>query len=124
MNDAPVWVLVVDDDAFTAEMTGMVLEGAGYEVTVAEGGIDALDKLGANPGIGIVVSDLNMPLMNGLELFQELREAGHPQPFVLLTGGEASALSLAHPQLDGVVAKDEAFQENLVARVAALTVAQ
>jgi CheY-like chemotaxis protein len=120
MSDTPVAVLVVDDNAFTAEMTGMVLECAGYEITLAEGGVDALEKLEANPAIAIVVSDLNMPFMDGLALFQELRSAGHRQPFVLLTGGEVAALRQANPHLDGVLAKDEDFQETLVAMVASL----
>lgn len=119
MNPSPS-VLVVDDDALTAELAGMVLEDAGYRVVLAEGGVDALEKLAAEPGIRLVVSDMNMPFMDGLELFQELREQGLQQPFVLLTGEAAGPLLAAHPELDAVLAKDEHLPETLPATVATL----
>ena len=120
MNTALPLVLVVDDDAFTAELAGMVLEEAGYGVILAEGGGDALEKLAANPAIRLIVSDMNMPFMDGIQLFAELREQGHAQPFVLLTGESATPLMTAHPDLGAVLAKDERLQETLPATLAAL----
>ena len=120
MNETPIHVLVVDDDALTASLTGMVLEEAGYDVTLAEGGLDALEQLKVGSAIRAVVSDLNMPGMDGLQLFQELRRLGHDQLFVVLTGDGAEPLKAAHPDLDAVVTKDEQFQETLPETLAAL----
>ncbi|MDA8412540.1 MAG: response regulator [Desulfobacteraceae bacterium] len=113
MSDAAATILVVDDDAFTAELTGLVLESSGYTTVMAEGGIDALEKIAADPTVRIVVSDMNMPFINGLQLFAELREQGFDQPFVLLTGEDAAPLRLAHPDMDAVLTKDENLQEAL-----------
>ncbi len=104
-------VLVVDDDPFTAELTGMILEASGFETIIAEGGVDALEKMA--PSVGIVVSDMNMPFIDGIQLHAELREQGYAQPFILLTGEESSAVKAAHPQIEIVMTKDENLQESL-----------
>lgn len=113
MSDNPATILVVDDDEFTAELTGMILETAGYGVVIAVGGMDALEKIAQDPSIRIVASDMNMPFLDGIQLFSELREQGFKQPFVLLTGDEAAPLRLAHPDIDAVMTKDENLQESL-----------
>ena len=120
MNDAPTRVLVVDDDLFTAELTGMALEAAGYEVVVAEGGLDAMEKISDNPAFGAVVSDMNMPFMSGAELFEELGKLGFGFPFILLTGQDVGELRAAHPGMNAVLRKDEGFQEALVELLAKL----
>ena len=112
-NDTPATILVVDDDAFTAELTGLVLESAGYATIIAEGGLDALEKMAADPTVRIVVSDMNMPFIDGPQLFAELREQGFSQPFVLLTGEDAAPLRLAYPGMDAVLTKDENLQDEL-----------
>lgn len=106
-------ILVVDDDEFTAELIGMTLEMAGYEALIAEGGLDALEKIGDNPAVAAVVSDMNMPVIDGVQLFAELRRQGYDQPFVLLTGEEPGPLKAAHPDLNAVLMKDENLQETL-----------
>lgn len=106
-------ILVVDDDSFTAEMTGMILEMVGYETILAEGGMDALEKISENPSIRLVVSDMNMPMIDGVQLFAELRENGFKQPFVLVTGDDAAPLIKANPLIDAIITKDENIQEQL-----------
>jgi CheY-like chemotaxis protein len=113
MSDTPTTILVVDDDEFTAQLTGMILESAGYDVVIAVGGMEALDKMAKDHTINIVVSDMNMPFIDGVQLFAELREQGFKQSFVLLTGDEAAPLRLAHPDMDAVLTKDENLQETL-----------
>lgn len=113
MSQEEYKILVVDDDPFSAELTGITLESAGYDVIIAEGGIDALEKISQEPLIKIVVSDMNMPMINGAELFEELRAAGMNQPFILLTGDESGSLKKAYPDIDAVIAKDEDFQDVL-----------
>ena len=120
MSDTPATILVVDDDVFTAELTGLILESAGYATIIAEGGLDALEKMAADDTVCIVVSDMNMPFIDGIQLFAELREQGFRQPFVLLTGEDAAPLRLAHPDMDAVLTKDEDLQEALPELVEAL----
>lgn len=113
MSDKPATILVVDDDPFTAELTGMIIEMSGYEAILAEGGIDALEKLSQTPDVCAVISDMYMPLMDGIQLLAELRQQGFTQPFLLLTGDDAAPLRVAHPDVDGVLTKDEHLQEAL-----------
>ncbi len=120
MSDTLETILVVDDDEFTAQLTGMILDAAGYEVVISEGGMDAMEKMAEDPTIRVVVSDMNMPFIDGVQLFAELREHGYHQPFVLLTGEDAAPLRLAHPDMDGVLTKDEELQETLPEMVGAL----
>ena len=115
-----VTILVVDDDEFTAELTGMILESAGFETVVAVGGVEALEKIEQCPDIRVVVSDMNMPFMDGIELHAEMRRLGYRQPFVLLTGEASAPLRIAHPQIDVVITKDEELQDTLPATVGAL----
>lgn len=113
MKDIETRIIVIDDDLFTAELIGMALESAGFEVILADGGIDALEKISVDPSIKIIISDMNMPLINGAELFEELRQNGFNQPFLLLTGEDPEALRSDHPYIDAVLAKDENMQEAL-----------
>lgn len=112
-TDSAGTILVVDDDRFTAELTGMFIEMAGYQTVLAEGGLDALEQMEQNPAIRAVVSDMNMPIMDGIELFAQLREQGFRHPFLLLTGEDAAPLRLAHPAIDAILTKDENLQETL-----------
>ena len=113
MSDIAAKILVVDDDLFTAELTGMVIEMVGYEAVIAEGGMDALEKLAGDSEIRAVLSDMNMPFMDGEQLFSEMRDRGFRQPFVLLTGNDAVSLRSAYPDMDAVMTKDENLQDNL-----------
>jgi CheY-like chemotaxis protein len=120
MSDTVTTILVVDDDEFTAELTGMIVESAGYEVVIAVGGMEALEKIAADPAISMVVSDMNMPFIDGIQLFDELRGQGFKQPFLLLTGEDAEPLRLAHPDMDAVLTKDEDLQDTLPELVEAI----
>lgn len=65
-------VLTVDDSKTIREMVSFTLKNAGYEVLEAEDGKHALSVV-ANQTIDIVITDLNMPNMNGLDLIRSLR---------------------------------------------------
>lgn len=120
MSDTVATILVVDDDIFTAELIGMLLEMGGYNVVIAEGGMDALEKIAVDPTISMVVSDMNMPIIDGIQLFAELRGNGYTQPFLLLTGEDAAPLRVAYPDMDGVLTKDEDLEDVLPETVRAL----
>jgi two-component system chemotaxis response regulator CheY len=65
-------ILVVDDDKTTRKILGMYLKSRGYNVAYAENGLDAMEKLGME-NFNLVMTDLNMPYMDGLELIKRLR---------------------------------------------------
>ena len=65
-------LLIVDDDKTTRKLLSLYLKGKGYEVVPAENGLDAIEKLGTE-SINLVVTDMNMPYMDGVELTKALR---------------------------------------------------
>ena len=107
-------VLVVDDDPMAAEMTAAILEDYAFQTLIAENGIEALEIFDQNPGINLIISDMNMPLLSGIELFQELREQGRDTPFILLSGDDPEAALTAEPALDAILLKDFSLQETLI----------
>ena len=89
-------VLVVDDEYLIVEVLTLALEDVGFMVTQASNGKKALDAL-HREGLSLVVCDFMMPLMNGLELAEEIRrhaEWSHI-PIVLASGGHAGLASQA-----------------------------
>ena len=69
-------ILVADDDPLVREMIAMILEDEGYTVETAEHGAEALKKFNAEESIGLIVSDMNMPELDGLGLIKAVRDAG------------------------------------------------
>ena len=65
-------ILVIDDYAALRDLIGYVLEDAGYEVVEATHGAEGLQQYLAAPP-AIVITDLEMPVMDGLQLLQALR---------------------------------------------------
>jgi two-component system chemotaxis sensor kinase CheA len=71
-HDCCQTVLLVEDTAFFAMVVRQYLEGAGYQVLMAGNGEEALNLLG-KCAVDVVVSDISMPVMNGLELVKAIR---------------------------------------------------
>ncbi len=66
-------VLIVDDSATMRQMVAFTLSSAGYDVIEAGDGKEAVDKISAGSKPDLVVTDLNMPEMDGIALIKELR---------------------------------------------------
>lgn len=113
-------ILVVDDDPIAGAITGAVLEDGGYEVALAESGAEALALLAGDDAVAVVISDMNMPGMTGLELFQRIRGEGRSVPFLLLSGDDPQRLGPTVASLDGCLMKDESLTEQLIGRVEAV----
>jgi two-component system, chemotaxis family, chemotaxis protein CheY len=79
-------VMTVDDSASIRQMVSFVLVDAGFRVVEAEDGLDALSKL-KGVELNLILSDINMPRMDGLELTRRLRAIPEYKfvPIVLLT---------------------------------------
>ncbi len=79
-------ILAVDDSASMRQMVSFTLKGAGYEVVEAVDGVDALEKA-RGASVDAVVSDVNMPNMNGIDLVKELRQLPNYKftPILMLT---------------------------------------
>jgi len=80
-----VAILIVDDSLMVRKQVGSALKGLGYTVIEAVDGLDALDKLGGAPETRLIVCDVNMPRMNGLEFLEKLGALGSSIPVVMLT---------------------------------------
>ncbi|MFP4070879.1 MAG: response regulator [Desulfovibrionales bacterium] len=78
-------ILTVDDSASVRQMVSFTLKNAGYDVIEAKDGADACSKLSSSPNM--IITDLNMPNMNGIELIKRVRaEAGLKFiPIIMLT---------------------------------------
>ncbi len=80
-----VKVLVVDDSSMVRLQVGRALGGAGFTIIEATDGADALEKLGAHPDTKLIVCDVNMPRMSGLEFLESLSANPSAPPVVMLT---------------------------------------
>ena len=80
-------ILVVDDSASIRAMVSFTLKGAGYVVVEAVDGQDALDKAKSNNDVHLILTDLNMPRMDGLTLIKSLRSLPRYRtaPILMLT---------------------------------------
>ncbi len=92
-------ILAVDDSASMRQMVAFTLKGAGYNVIEAVDGKDALEKAKSG-GADVVLTDVNMPNMDGIELVRQLRQLPKYKftPMLLLTtesGADKKALGKA-----------------------------
>jgi DNA-binding NtrC family response regulator len=99
-------VLVVDDDPNLTDLLVDTLVVIGYEAFAAESAKSALEILRKEP-IDLVVSDINMPDMSGIELLEEIKKTNRHLPVMLITGiGSDSIRSRAYSSgADGFLAK-------------------
>lgn len=79
-------IMTVDDSASVRQMVCFTLKGAGYDVVEASDGEEALAKL-AGMSVHLIISDLNMPRLNGLDLVRKVRSmpAHRFVPIIMLT---------------------------------------
>ncbi len=78
-------VLVVDDDPTQRRLIQAVLDREGYAVVHAESGGEAIDRLTKGGGADVVLLDLVMPGLSGMEALAEMRTAGVATPVIVLT---------------------------------------
>ena len=115
-------ILVVDDDQAVRDALRRALTMQGYDVELAGDGEEALLKLRANPNAtDLLIVDILMPRLDGLELTRRLRSRRQPLPILMLTARDQVADRVAGLEAgaDDYLVKPFALEE-LVARVRAL----
>jgi two-component system chemotaxis response regulator CheY len=82
----PKTLMIVDDSASMRQLVSYTIKEAGYDVLAAVNGKDALDKL-SNAKVDMVITDLNMPEMDGIEFIKKFRTLPDYKfsPIVMLT---------------------------------------
>jgi len=112
-------ILVADDEPAIRKVVRDALEREGHEVETAIDGEDALDRF-PSEGFALVVTDLAMPRLGGLELVQEIRKtSGTPILVLTVRGEEREKVRLLDAGADDYITKPFGVGE-LVARVRAL----
>jgi CheY-like chemotaxis protein len=86
MNTSARQILVVDDFEDVRESLAEVLEDSGNQVITAANGLEAMDAI-KHQQINLVISDILMPEMDGLELITETRKLFPDMKFILISGG-------------------------------------
>jgi CheY-like chemotaxis protein len=101
-------ILIVDDDPSTRYVLRLILEREGYEILEAGNGEAALDMIRPSPLPDIVMTDLMMPVMTGMELIQRLRAEPRTAgiPIVVVSSNADAARRLqASGQVDAIISK-------------------
>ena len=93
MTAQPATVLVVDDEAAVRRLVARSLVALGFVVKEAENGMAALQQIGAPGPLHLVISDIHMPVMDGLTLARELRRLRPQLPILFITGKEPPGLT-------------------------------
>ncbi len=112
-------VLIADDDGFVRDMLASILETGGYEVRTAENGDDAIEKYHLEPDIGLILSDMNMPKSDGLDLIRQLRKKQNDIPIIILTANSEIriALDAIRSGANDYLLKDENIEDTLLISV-------
>jgi CheY-like chemotaxis protein len=82
-------VLVVDDDGSVLKMVDLLLSDSGFEVIVAPSGSEGLKVLESRT-VDLIITDIIMPEMEGIELITQLRASRPELPIVAISGGGRS----------------------------------
>lgn len=113
-------VLLAEDDASMRKFIEVILVKAGYDVTSAQDGMEAMNAVGEN-AFDIVVADAIMPNLSGYELCRLIRAkyAGTAIPCIILSGLESNPSDERFS--DEFLVKDTGLKDNLLEAVARLT---
>ncbi|MCX6128393.1 MAG: response regulator [Proteobacteria bacterium] len=85
-------IMIVDDSKTIRQQVNFTLTKGGYTVIEAEDGADGIVKLNANKDVAMIISDVNMPNMNGLEMVEKMKADGSTVPVIMLTTEGAADL--------------------------------
>lgn len=80
-------ILIVDDSKTVRNLVAFIMKKEGFKVTMAEDGLDGLEKLYSSEQVDLIISDINMPRMDGFTFIKTVREqeAYRDLPIVVLS---------------------------------------
>lgn len=109
-------ILLVDDQKNTLKVLSAILKDEGYEVIPAGGGSEALQTFKQRDDLDLVLSDLKMPAMDGIELYRRMGEIREPPPFIIMTayGTVKSAVQAMRDGVANYLIKPLDFEELLI----------
>ena len=115
-------IFVVDDDSVINTLVIKRFTSAGYQVEAFENGADCLKALNRKPDLIILdyfFVNNNMELMNGMEVFDRIKEIQPETPVIMLSGQDKGeiVLELARKGIDDYVIKDNNLIDNLIIAV-------
>jgi len=115
-------ILIIDDDPDMLETTSMVLELGGYPVLCSSNGTDGLRLAQATPELALVLIDVRMDGMDGIEVLSRLKEQNPELPAVMMTAYARDSVELEAYRLGAYTMVRKPFEPdrmlNLVARAA------
>lgn len=86
-------IMVVDDEAGIRALLFDILSGAGFKVTLATDGQDSLNQM-ENHRFDLLITDVNMPRVDGFELLKRMKTAGREERVIVMTGNPLEEESL------------------------------
>lgn len=114
-------LLLIDDDAFLRDMYAIKFAESGYEVDVADGAVLALTKIDKNPNYDVILLDMIMPGMSGVELIKEINLRFpdlNAKCIILSNQGQAEDISEAKAVgAAGYIIKAESVPSDVVKKV-------
>lgn len=95
-------ILIVDDSSSIRQQVSEVLVQAGFSMVEAADGLEGAERIHSCPDLSLVICDINMPRLNGLEMLDSVKDelARRSLPVVMLTT-EADADAIAHAKRAG-----------------------
>jgi CheY-like chemotaxis protein len=90
-------ILLVEDESLLRRLIAQYLRGEGYEIIEAEDGREAIDRFSAYSPFDLVLLDLNLPILSGVDVCRAIKEARPEQPVIICSAaildGHIAALS-------------------------------
>jgi CheY-like chemotaxis protein len=117
-------ILVVDDNAMMRSVLRMSLQRAGHEVVLAEDGVQAMKTVGGDQAFDLIITDVQMPKMDGADLVPALRKSLPDVKILVISGrvdGRGYEALSAPTKLGADGALEKPFtSERLIAKLAEL----
>lgn len=112
-------ILIAEDDFFIRDIYSKIFSGSGYEVEVAVDGTDALTKIKNLPQFDIILLDIMMPGMSGLDVLRALRTLTLPVKdtpvFIITNLGQENVIEEAFKiGMDGYIIKSQVTPQQIV----------
>jgi CheY-like chemotaxis protein len=124
MENSNPKILIVDDDTFLLNMYSMKFTNSGYEVTTIQSGKEALNKLKDNYTPDIILLDVIMPVLDGLDLLSEIRKQNlAPQATIIMLTNQSDAVDVEKAKsfnVNGYIVKATTIPSDVITQVTAI----